>query len=138
MIRKWKCFHEYYSMGTQKLDFIIKNKKTCETECFCCHILLQCLAYTVHIDRSVSHAIHKHSCRSQHISVLTTCTFMFQQVCTIEPSFFKMTYASGMHRPPFEGRHLVIYKIVFFCFDIIYFIVNIRASKSLPILSLPH
>ena len=30
---------------------------------------------------------------------------MFWQVCTIEPSFFKMT--SGMHRCPFEGRHLV-------------------------------
>ena len=73
-----------------------------------------------------------------NIYLLTTCTLMFQQVCIIEASFFKMTYASGMHRPPFEGRHLVIYKIVFFCFDIIYFIVNIRASKSLPILSLPH
>ena len=33
-------------------------------------------------------AIHKHSCRSQHISVLTTSTFMLRQVCTIEPSFF--------------------------------------------------
>ena len=53
----------------------------------------------------LSYAIHKHSCRSQHISVLTTCTFMFRQVCTIEPLFFKTT--SGMHRRPFEGRHLV-------------------------------
>ena len=34
-----------------------------------------------------------------------TCTFMFRQVCTIEPSFFNAT--SGMHRRPFEGRHLV-------------------------------
>ena len=63
---------------------------------------------------------------------------MFRQVCIIEPSFFKMTYELEMHRPPFESRHLVIYKILFFCFDIIYFIVNIRASKSLPIVSLPH
>ena len=63
---------------------------------------------------------------------------MFRQVCIIEPSFFNMTYASGMHRRPFEGRHLVIYKIVFFCFDIVHFMVNIRASKSLPIVSLPH
>ena len=63
---------------------------------------------------------------------------MFRQVCIIETSFFKMTYASGMHRRPFQGRHLVIYKIVSFCFDIVYFIVSIRASKSLPIVSLPH
>ena len=32
---------------------------------------------------------------------------MFRQLGTIEPSFFKTT--SGMHRPPFEGRHLVYY-----------------------------
>ena len=43
--------------------------------------------------------------RSQHISVLTICTFIFRQVCIIEPSFFKTT--SGLHRRPFEGRHLV-------------------------------
>ena len=51
------------------------------------------------------YAISKHSSRSQHISVLTTCTFMFRQFCTIEPSFFNAT--SGMHRRPIEGRHLV-------------------------------
>ena len=45
--------------------------------------------------------------RSQHISVLTTCTFMFRQLGTIEPSFFKTT--SGMHRRPFEGQHLVFF-----------------------------
>ena len=40
----------------------------------------------------LSHAVHIHWCRSQHMYVLTTCTFMSrQQVCTIEPSFFKMT-----------------------------------------------
>ena len=59
----------------------------------------------------LSYAIHKHSCRSQHISVLTTCTFMFRQVCTIEPSFFNTT--SGMHRRPLEGRHLVNYLFPF-------------------------
>ena len=64
----------------------------------------QFLAYTAYIDGS-AYAIHKHSSRSQHISVLTTCTFLFRQVCTIEPSFFKA--ASGMHPRPFEGRHLV-------------------------------
>ena len=30
---------------------------------------------------------------------------MYQQVCTIEPSFFKTM--SEMHRRPFEGWHLV-------------------------------
>ena len=30
---------------------------------------------------------------------------MFRQVCIIEPLFFKTM--SGMHRRPFEGRHLV-------------------------------
>ena len=29
---------------------------------------------------------------------------MFRQVCTIEPSFIM---ATGMHRRPFEGQHLV-------------------------------
>ena len=43
----------------------------------------------------------------KHISVLTTCTYMFRQVCIIEPLFFNT--ASGMHRRPFEGRHLVCY-----------------------------
>ena len=52
----------------------------------------------------LSYAFHKHSCRSQHISVSTTTfIFMFRLVCTIEPSFFKTT--SGMHRLPFEIRH---------------------------------
>ena len=37
-----------------------------------------------------------------NIYVLTTCTFMFRQVCIIEPSFFNTT--SGMHRRPSEGR----------------------------------
>ena len=64
----------------------------------------QFLSYTVHIDRCY-HSVHEHSSRFQHISVLTTCTFMFRRVCIIEPSFFNTT--SGMHRRPFEGRHLV-------------------------------
>ena len=64
------------------------------------------LAYTVHIDRCY-YIIHKHSCRSQHTSVLTTCTFMFRQICTIEPSFFKTI--SGMHRCPIEGPHQIGY-----------------------------
>ena len=32
--------------------------------------------------------------------------YVFRQVCTIEPSFFETT--SGMHRRPFECRHLVL------------------------------
>ena len=48
----------------------------------------------------LSHAIHKHSCGSQHNYICaTTCTFIIRQVCTIEPSFFK---TSGMHRRPFR------------------------------------
>ena len=62
----------------------------------------QFIAYAVHINWCY-HAISKHSSESQHLSVLTTCTFMFLQVCTIEPSFFNTT--SGMHRRPFECRH---------------------------------
>ena len=27
----------------------------------------------------------QHTCRSQHISVLTTCTFIFRRVCTVQP-----------------------------------------------------
>ena len=66
----------------------------------------QFLAYTVHIDWYYN-VIHKHSCRSQHISGLTTCTYMFRQVCTMGPSFFNTK--SGMHRRLFEGRHLVFF-----------------------------
>ena len=58
----------------------------------------------------LSYAIHKHSCRSQHISVLTTSTSVCRRVCTIEPSFCNTT--SGMHPRPFEGRHLVSFRIL--------------------------
>ena len=50
--------------------------------------------------------MRKHSSWSQHISVLNTCILMIRQVCTTEHSFIKTT--SGMHRRPFESRHLVI------------------------------
>ena len=70
----------------------------------------------------LSHAIQKHSCGSQHISVLTTCTLMFGQVFTIELLFFNTT--SGMHRRPFVGGRLVlvqvcksIYKHIYFLFQ---------------------
>ena len=46
----------------------------------------QFLAYAVQIDWCY-HSIHKHSSRSQHAPI------------------YMMT--SGMHRRPFEGRHLV-------------------------------
>ena len=49
--------------------------------------------------------IHAGLTLSTELSVLTTCTFMLQQVCTIGPSFFNTI--SGMHRCPIEGRHLV-------------------------------
>ena len=52
---------------------------------------LQFFAYNVHIDWC-NNAIHKHSRRFQHISVSTTCTYMT---------------TSGMHRRPFESRHLL-------------------------------
>ena len=98
----WKDFHEYNSMGTNNFDFLKKNHAypIVSAVMFC----KQFLAYAVHIDRCY-HAIHKHSWRSTHISVLTTSTFMLGQVCTIEPSFFKTT--SGMLLRPFEGRYLV-------------------------------
>ena len=69
----------------------------------------QCLAYTVYIDGSVFSCYPKNNHVSLNIiiSVLTTCTFMFRQACTIEPSFFKMT--SGMHLRLFKGQHLVFY-----------------------------
>ena len=67
-----------------------------------------CKQFLAYIDSAhwlVLHAFYKHSNKSQHISVLTTCTFMFRQVCIIEPSYFMTT--SGMHSRPFEGRHLI-------------------------------
>ena len=55
----------------------------------------QFLAHTLHIDWSY-HSSYKHSSRFQHVSVLTTCTFMM---------------TSGMHRRPLESLHLV-YKML--------------------------
>ena len=45
---------------------------------------------------------------------------MFRQVCIIEPSFFNTT--SGMHRRPFEGRHLVIKDVLNYIKDVFDFI----------------
>ena len=66
----------------------------------------------------LSHAIHKHSCRSQLISALTTCTLMFRQVCTIEPQV-KQRRGCIVSRP-FEGRQLVVFfKLVLNSFQLI-------------------
>ena len=72
-------------------------------------LLTYFLAYMCTLMGLLAYVIHKHSCMSKHISVLTTCTFMFRQVCTIKPSFFKTT--SGMRRRLFEGQHLVTFNI---------------------------
>ena len=45
------------------------------------------------------------NCPNFELAVLTTCTFILRQVCTIGPSFFNTTY--GMHHRPIKGRHLV-------------------------------
>ena len=58
----------------------------------------QFLAYTVHID-GCYHSIHKHSSRSQ----LST------YICVN----YRHVYDDiGMHRRPFEGRHLVLLAMV--------------------------
>ena len=87
-------------MKNQKFDFL--NAYLNITAVIFCK---QFLVYTVHMIGLLSYAFYKHSYRSQHISVLTTCTFTFRQVCTIEPSFLNTT--TEMHRLLFEGRHLV-------------------------------
>ena len=51
-------------------------------------------------------SINIHVCLNIYLCVLTSCTIIFQQVCTIEPSFFNMP--SGMYRRPIEGQHLVL------------------------------
>ena len=48
----------------------------------------------------LNYTIYKFSCRSQYISVLTICTFMFRLVSIIEPLFFNAT--SGVQRLPIE------------------------------------
>ena len=57
----------------------------------------QCLAYTVQIDWCY-HAIHKHSSRFQHVSVLIACTYM-------------TTSGGGVHRRFFEGRNLYLLQV---------------------------
>ena len=63
------------------------------------------LAYTVHIDGS---AFSCYAWTFMKISAYICVNYMHiyvSTVCAIEPSFFKTTL--GMHRCPFEGRHLV-------------------------------
>ena len=50
----------------QKLDFI--KKKYAYLSISAVMFCKRCLAYTVHIDWRY-HAIHKHSCRSQHVAI---------------------------------------------------------------------
>ena len=91
-------------MGTQKINCRFKKNAYLSVSAvmFCKQFLLM-LWTSIGL---LSYAIHRQSCRSEHIiSVLTTCTFMFPQVCIIEHSFFIAT--SGMYRRPIEGRHLV-------------------------------
>ena len=57
-------------METQKIIFLNADLSV-SAVMFC----KQCLAYTVLIDWCY-HAIHKHSYRFQHISMLTTCTYI--------------------------------------------------------------
>ena len=75
-------------------------------------------ANTVHIDWCYN-ATYKHSCWSQHISVLTTCTYIVRQVWTFI-LFFKT--ASAMHSRFFEGRHLVSYSHFLFTLHFDFFL----------------
>ena len=56
------------------LKILFYSKKHAYLSVFAVMFCKQFLAYTVHID-GCNHAIHTHSSRSQHISVLTTSTF---------------------------------------------------------------
>ena len=84
----------------------------------------------------LSYAIHKHSSRSQHISVLTACTFMFRKVWIIEPSSFNTT--SGMHRHPFEGRQLFFYDAFFFFLRKLKILVIFKKVSQVAILKVEH
>ena len=75
-------------METQKLDYIRKERRL---PLLCTLIGAIMLSINIHVGLNI-------------ISVLTTCTFIFGQVCIFDPSFFE---TSGMHRSHFEGRHLV-------------------------------
>ena len=75
----------------------------------------------------LSYGIHKHLCRSQHIFVLTTWTFYALTSLHHWTCFFNT--ASGMHRRPFKGRHLVVYFGYHWCFVfILFFQVQIQLS----------
>ena len=62
------------------------EKKNTWTECFCCHLLetifsLYCAHWLCY------HSIHKHSSWSQYISVLTTCTYLYDDIGDASSSF---------------------------------------------------
>ena len=97
------------SNTTWELIIFILLKKYAHLSVSAAIFCKQFLAYTVHIDWCYHAAFHKHSCSFQHISVLTTYTLIFRQVCTIELSFLKTT--SGLHRRPFEGLRLVFSRL---------------------------
>ena len=57
------------------------------------------------------------------LNIISVSTFMFEEVSIIELSFFNTT--SGMHRRPFEGRHLVLFYIA----SINFFIFNFQSEN---------
>ena len=97
-------FQKWVEIKVWLLFWLIFLKKHAYLSVSAVMFFKQSLAYTVHIDWC-NHAIHKHSRSSQHMWVLTKCTFIFRQVCTIE--LHSLIRHRGMHRRHFEGRHLV-------------------------------
>ena len=101
-----EMFSRVLHHGNPEIGFYLKNAYLSVSAALFCQSFL---TYTVLIDMStfLCYPLYKHSSWYQHISMLPTCTFMFRQVCTIKPSFFRTT--CGMHRRPFKDRHLDIY-----------------------------
>ena len=105
LVHDWRGFHEYLLQHGNPKNLLSFKKMLTLVFLLPCFVnnfyLMLCILISL-----FSYAIHKYSSRSQHISVLTICTFIFWQFCTIEPSFFNAT--SGKHRLPIEGRHIVL------------------------------
>ena len=101
---EWKI-QNFYAISKMVLNLIFifcLFKKNAYLSVSAVMFCKQFLAYAVDIDGS---AFLCNPLTFIGISVLTPCTFMFRQVCIIEPSFSNATW--GMHRRPIKGWHLV-------------------------------
>ena len=103
-ISKWYMNGKVFTTGNPKNLFYKKNAYLSVSAAMFCNNFLLILSTLISL---LSFAIHKHWSRSQHISVLTSYMHIYFST-SLHHKTFILWYDIGMHRRPFEGRHLVL------------------------------